>query len=169
MANSGIQATDPYEAPSVSASAGGPGPLAPPTPAQWSTGQQAFAANASQSEPLYRIQLVGGDDRLYSLVDLQQLANTGILKPQTMVQHKQNPFAVPASQVPGVFSDKDWIVAVLISVILGGLGIDRFYLGHTTTGVLKLVTFAGLGFWWIIDIFLIATRKLGDASGRPLK
>ena len=50
---------------------------------------------------------------------------------------------------------KDPIVALLISIFLGQFGIDRFYIGDTTMGVLKLITCGGCGIWAIIDWFLI--------------
>lgn len=58
---------------------------------------------------------------------------------------------------------KNWLVALLLSIFLGALGIDRFYLGHVGLGILKLlVTIVSFGFlawiWWIIDIILIATK-----------
>jgi TM2 domain-containing membrane protein YozV len=34
-------------------------------------------------------------------------------------------------------------------------GIDRFYVGDTTMGVLKLLTCGGMGIWTVIDWFLI--------------
>jgi hypothetical protein len=63
---------------------------------------------------------------------------------------------------------KEWIVALLLSVFLGHLGIDRFYLGYIGLGVLKLVTFGGCGIWWLIDLILIAAGQLKDADGKPL-
>ena len=54
--------------------------------------------------------------------------------------------------------DKKWIVALLLSIFLGGLGIDRFYMGYVGTGILKLITLGGLGIWALIDIILIATK-----------
>ena len=63
---------------------------------------------------------------------------------------------------------KDWLVALLLSIFLGGLGVDRFYLGYIGLGVLKLITGGGFGIWWLIDLILIATGKLRDSEGREL-
>ena len=56
----------------------------------------------------------------------------------------------------------------ILSIFLGEFGIDRFYLGYTGLGILKLVTIGGLGVWWIIDIITIATGKMKDAQGNDL-
>ncbi|MGI8904973.1 MAG: NINE protein [Candidatus Sumerlaeaceae bacterium] len=58
--------------------------------------------------------------------------------------------------------------ALLFSALLGWLGADRLYLGYFRIGILKLVTLGLVGLWWIMDLVLIATRKLPDAAGRPL-
>lgn len=44
------------------------------------------------------------------------------------------------------------------NVWLGWLGIDRFVVGDILLGVLKLITFGGLGIWQIVDCFLIGNR-----------
>jgi TM2 domain-containing membrane protein YozV len=56
---------------------------------------------------------------------------------------------------------KDPTIALIISLIAGSLGIDRFFIGDVGLGVGKLLTCGGLGIWAIIDWFLImgATRE----------
>jgi TM2 domain-containing membrane protein YozV len=66
-------------------------------------------------------------------------------------------------------SDKDWASALLLSIYLGWLGMDRFYLGYAGLGALKLVTGGACGVWCVIDSILIALNKLPDSNGKPLR
>jgi TM2 domain-containing membrane protein YozV len=70
---------------------------------------------------------------------------------------------------PAQPSDKDWGSALLLSIFLGWLGIDRFYLGYTGLGVLKLATGGGCGIWSLVDSILIAVNKLPDSNGKFLR
>ncbi|MED5231547.1 MAG: TM2 domain-containing protein [Candidatus Thermoplasmatota archaeon] len=62
-------------------------------------------------------------------------------------------------------SDVDWTTLLILSVLLGGLGVDRFYSGHVGLGVLKLITAGGCGVWALIDMIMIATGKFRDGDG----
>lgn len=60
---------------------------------------------------------------------------------------------------------KDPTIAIILSVLTGTVGIDRFYIGDTGLGVLKLITCGGLCIWYFIDLFLI----MGKTRERNLK
>lgn len=53
---------------------------------------------------------------------------------------------------------KNPVVALIISIFIGGLGIDRFYVGDVGLGILKLITLGGFGIWTLIDWFIIMGR-----------
>ncbi len=66
-------------------------------------------------------------------------------------------------------SPKKRLVALLLCLLLGGLGIHRFYVGKIGTGILIIVTFAGFfGIWVLIDLILIIAGAFKDKQGRPL-
>ncbi|MEX0702951.1 MAG: TM2 domain-containing protein [Planctomycetales bacterium] len=63
---------------------------------------------------------------------------------------------------------RSFTTALLLSFFLGGIGVDRFYLGYTGLGILKLLTLGGCGIWALIDFILIALGKMKDADGNEL-
>ena len=53
---------------------------------------------------------------------------------------------------------KDPSTILIISILVGSLGIDRFMLGDTGMGVLKLLTCGGVYIWWIVDMISAQDR-----------
>jgi len=116
----------------------------------------------------YYRQVMGEDDGPYTARELSHFARSGHLKADSMLRKAEGRW-FPAAELPGLFSDKEWIAALLISVLVGGLGVDRFYLGYIGLGIVKLLTLGGLGIWAVIDMILIAMNRIPDAEGRPLR
>ncbi|GHD44830.1 TM2 domain-containing protein [Streptomyces longwoodensis] len=68
------------------------------------------------------------------------------------------------------YSDKSKIVAGLLQIFLGGLGIGRFYVGSVGVGVAQLLTCGGLGIWSLIDgILFLTSNDRTDKQGRVLR
>ncbi|MGX1271931.1 TM2 domain-containing protein [Streptomyces phaeoluteigriseus] len=67
-------------------------------------------------------------------------------------------------------SDKSKIVAGILQLFLGTLGVGRFYIGHVGIGLAQLFTCGGLGIWSLIDgIILLTSNDKTDAQGRILR
>nr|WP_277626408.1 TM2 domain-containing protein [Arsenicicoccus piscis] len=126
----------------------------------------AFPGTGSST---YRVNIAGIEQGPYPVEHVRALARTGQLAPTDAVSYAGQAW-VPATSAPGIFSDKSYIAALLISFFLGALGIDRFYLGYIGLGVAKLfLGWLTFGIWPLIDFILIAVRQVPDAHGRPLR
>jgi TM2 domain-containing membrane protein YozV len=73
-------------------------------------------------------------------------------------------------QMQPMQSDKNWVAVLLLGLlgIFGIAGIDRFYTGSILLGILKLITFGGLGLWTIIDVILVVTGSYKDGNGNVI-
>jgi hypothetical protein len=131
------------------------------------------ATNNSSSSPLgaQRFVASGAGEQLgpITLEQLRAMATARQIRPTTLVRNAAGGQWFQAKELPWLYSDRNWVVAVLLSAFLGVFGIDRFYLGYTGIGLAKLLTIGGLGVWALIDAVLIAVRVVPDADGLPLQ
>ena len=114
------------------------------------------------------IKIPGSPDMGVTSSMVAQMAADRMITRATPVVDPETGHEFQAGQIPGVFSPKNWTVALVVSVLAGYLGADRFYLGRGGLGFLKLISLGGGGLWWIIDIIVIATKSAKDGSGRPV-
>ncbi len=63
-------------------------------------------------------------------------------------------------------SSKSRLAVTLFSFFLGGLGVHRFYLGKTGTGIAMLLTAGGAGIWALIDFIFAVSGKMKDKEGK---
>lgn len=66
-------------------------------------------------------------------------------------------------------SDKKRIVALLLCVFGGFLGLHQFYVGKLFMGLIYLITGGIFGIGWIIDIIRIVAGSFRDNVGAPLR
>jgi hypothetical protein len=130
--------------------------------------EESMAVNASDS---FYISVMGEEQGPYTLMQLKQMLESGQIRQgdTTARWAKEGSQWFPIAQIPGLVSDKQWVIALILSVFVGTLGIDRFYVGHIGLGVLKLITCGGIGIWWVIDIILVAVDRMRDSNGLPLR
>ena len=66
-------------------------------------------------------------------------------------------------------SEKGFVPALILCILLGGFGAHRFYVGKPLTAILMILTFGGLGIWALIDLIVIATGGFKDSKGLKIK
>jgi len=67
------------------------------------------------------------------------------------------------------WKQQDWLVTLLLCFFVGYLGIHRFYVGKTGTGIAQLLTCGGCGIWALIDFITIIMGNFTDAEGKFIK
>jgi len=65
-------------------------------------------------------------------------------------------------------TDKRILPAFLLCFFLGCLGVHRFYVGKTGSGVAQLLTLGGLGIWAFVDLIILATGSFTDGQGNKI-
>ena len=66
-------------------------------------------------------------------------------------------------------SDKPFVPTLLLCLLLGALGVHRFYVGKVGTGIVMLLTLGGFGIWALVDLIMIAVGSFKDKYGLPIK
>lgn len=61
--------------------------------------------------------------------------------------------------------EKSQMIALILAIVVGGIGIHRFYLGYTWQGIVQLLTLGGCGVWSLIDLIRIAMGTLEPKNG----
>jgi len=93
-------------------------------------------------------------------VDLYIMANAKYFPPEKVYLLKDKLLTMDDNKFTYLLSVqmKDPGNMLVISILVGEFGVDRFMLGDTALGILKLVTFGGCLIWWLIDLFSVQQR-----------
>lgn len=87
---------------------------------------------------------------------------------QVLMNQDQTSEVVSAEETytsPATNEGKSQLIALILVILVGGLGIHRFYLGYTWQGVVQLLTLGGCGIWTLIDLIRIITGDLKPKDG----
>lgn len=104
----------------------------------------------------------------FTAEQLAQRAMSGKLRPDERVRTDTGEW-LEAGGIDGVFSQKKWLTALLLCFFLGGLGVDRFYLGKAGSGAGKLLTLGGFGIWNLVDFITLLSGNTRDWRGLALR
>lgn len=93
-------------------------------------------------------------------IDMYIMTNQKYLPSEKIVFIKQKLLEADEAkfQLVSAVEFKDPTTILLVSIFLGSLGIDRFMLGETGMGILKLLTAGCCGILTIIDWFSVQKR-----------
>lgn len=101
-------------------------------------------------------------------VDMYLMSNTKFFPAHQMPIIRDRMLQLPEEKWQNVqfLEFKDPTTILIVSILAGQLGIDRFLIGDTGMGLGKLLTCGGFGIWAIVDWFMImdATREKNMAK-----
>jgi serine/threonine protein kinase len=93
----------------------------------------------------------------------------GFEKPQKVVEPNPLKGSKPPKEPRVVTApQRQYVLTWFFSVLLGWLGVDRFYLAKFFTGALKLLTFGGAGIWSLVDLLILVNGGTRDRWSREL-
>ena len=93
-------------------------------------------------------------------VDMYMLANSKYFHSERIPYIQERLAHLPEEKFNLLYTVqlKDPSTMLLVSIFIGEFGVDRFMIGDTGLGILKLLTLGGCLIWWVIDMFLISNR-----------
>ena len=95
--------------------------------------------------------------------DMYMMANSKYFQSRDVMHIREQLLTLDDSAWPVLQATqfKDPTLMLVVSILAGSLGIDRFLIGDTGLGIGKLLTCGGLGIWTIVDWFMImdATKE----------
>lgn len=121
--------------------------------------------------------LVEVNGKMYCKADISNVVNeakqqsaAASSSPNVIINNSNNNSNVNNNNNMGtMYPQKSKIVALLLCLFVGFLGIHRFYVGKIGTGILYFFTFGFLGIGVLIDLVLIAVGSFRDKAYMPLK
>jgi TM2 domain len=102
---------------------------------------------------------------VYASFPVESATNSSTTQTTTVAQSTVTELSSPAAAEEG----KSQVIALILAIVVGGIGIHRFYLGYTWQGVVQLLTFGGCGIWSLIDLIRIITGDLQPKGGSYTK
>lgn len=76
------------------------------------------------------------------------------------------PIDAPQQLAKKIPKQRHFLILFFFSFMWGSFGVDRMYMGLWGTGILKLLTFGGFGFWTLSDFIIVMTGTFQDKQGR---
>lgn len=130
-------------------------------------GNCGFSAAAQQQQAQYQQQ-----QAQYQQQQAQYQQNNTYQQPPQYADnaYAQNQYNAPPAYAQSAepVSPKSRLVALLLCMFVGFLGVHRFYVGKTGTGILWLLCCGVGGFGQLVDLIMIATGSFKDADGLPV-
>ncbi len=97
----------------------------------------------------------------YASFPVTQNQTENVSAENTVTEKNNDEMFSPAAAASG----KSQLVALLLCLFVGIIGIHRFYLGYIWQGVVQILTLGGFGIWALIDLIRIITGDLQPKDG----